>query len=120
MARSHTLGFRDIKDIRSLTQLRDELTVQASLFKAEALERWTRLHGEIKPVQDTATRSALEVADAAKALGVALRHGYDEILASVRAVARARSATLPEAVEDNQQDKSERDTVPGENFEAMS
>lgn len=79
-----------LDEVENLRQLRDELVVQAHLFKAETRERWIeleqswdRLQMELKPVRGAAAASAADVGAAAKLLVETLRKGYERLRKSL-------------------------------------
>ena len=87
MSKAHTL---ELADIRSLEQLRDELKLQAHLFKADARERWIeleqqwdRLQDELKPVRGAAEGAARDISAAAANLFDTFRDSYDKLRKSL-------------------------------------
>lgn len=79
-----------LTDIKSLEQLRDELKVQAHLFKAEAKDHWEKLEkdwhrfvGEFTPAKRAVAETSDEVRSAANLLLGSLRDGYEKIKLSM-------------------------------------
>lgn len=76
-----------LSDMHSLQQLRDELKLQAHLFKGEVAEQWKKLEKEVMlvmqtqsaPVKEAAIESAKEVKDASKQILKTLKQGYENI-----------------------------------------
>lgn len=73
-------------DIQSLAELRDQLALQAHLFKAEAKDRWRdleakwlELQAQLKRAGVAATDSRHEISAAGRELAEALREGYTQI-----------------------------------------
>jgi hypothetical protein len=84
-------GKLKLSDVDSLQQLRDELTLQAHLMKAEAKDRWAeleqdwaRLQDELRPVRSAANKSAGEISAAAQLLVESLKDGYQQMKRSVK------------------------------------
>jgi len=74
------------KDIDNLQQLRDELAVQAHLFKAEAADswkeldqRWQDLTAQMEPLRKAARESGEEIGEAGSLLAETLKQGFDNI-----------------------------------------
>jgi len=72
--------------VQDLERLRDELKVQAHLFKGEAKQEWEKLEKDMqtlrqqsKPIQVAAEKSAAEVQAATKLLFQTIKHGYERI-----------------------------------------
>ncbi len=87
MATPRTLN---LSAVESLAQLRDELSVQAHLAKAEAKDLWARLEedwskfqSELKHVRFAANQSTQEVSAAAELLFTSLKDGYQKIKQSL-------------------------------------
>lgn len=77
-------------EIQSVEQLRDELKIQAHLFKTEAKDAWKRLEsnwrklkGQLSPVKRASEKTALEVTMASKLLLKAIKKGYRQIKQSL-------------------------------------
>jgi hypothetical protein len=75
-----------IKDIDSIRELRDELLLQAHLFKAELKDgwdeaeiQWHQLQKKLEPLRDAAQKSGLEVGFAVTLLAETLRNAYQEL-----------------------------------------
>ena len=73
-------------DIESLGQLRDELKVQAALFKADVKTEWEKLETgwktisrQVLPIKEAAKHSALDVESASKLLYETVKEGYERI-----------------------------------------
>ena len=77
-------------DFKGLEQLRDELKVQAHLFKADARDQWenlekdfSKLRAETAPVREAASQSAEEIKEASKLLFDTVKEGYERIKRSM-------------------------------------
>lgn len=78
-------------DLKLLALLRDELALQAHLFKADAKTRWQDLEGQWAELKTHAARAEVASADALHESEVAmrllvdsLRRGYDNVRAALR------------------------------------
>jgi hypothetical protein len=78
--------------MKSLMQLRDDLKVQAHLFKAELKDHWQKLEKDLArlrqdsaPVEKAAKTSADDVKAATRELFDTVKKGYERIKESLRA-----------------------------------
>lgn len=74
------------KDVDRLHEVRDELRLQAHLFRAEVKDRWDdaevqwhELQKKLEPLRDAASRSSLEVGLTARLLAETLRDAYRDL-----------------------------------------
>lgn len=79
------------KEIEALKQLRDELKLQAHLFKAEAKDQWEKAESswdhvmqDIGSARASIDRSSIEVSLAAQLLFESLRDSYRDIKQSIK------------------------------------
>jgi hypothetical protein len=80
-----------LKDLQSLRQLRDELKLQAHLFKGDLAEEWKNLEREMKvvlhtqsaPIKEAARKSAKDVKAASTQLVRALKKSCQRIKQSL-------------------------------------
>ncbi len=75
-----------LTDVHSLEQLRDELAIQAALFKAdvkteweEVEHKWHQLSSQLNPLVRAAEKSAVEVTAASQLLFQSVKEGYERI-----------------------------------------
>lgn len=78
------------KEIEAVAQIRDELRLQAHLFKAEAKDRWEKaerswIHvmNDVNAARDSLDRSSLEISLAAQLLFETVRDSYQDIKKSI-------------------------------------
>lgn len=82
----------DPNELKTLEQLRDELKLQAHLFKAEMKKEWeklekdmAKLRTDMAPVTKAAKESADDIAGASRLLFKTVRKGYERIKQSLAA-----------------------------------
>ncbi|MDB5971207.1 MAG: hypothetical protein JWQ90_3657 [Hydrocarboniphaga sp.] len=75
-----------IKEIDSIRELRDELMLQAHLFKAELKDRWDetetqwhQLQKKMVPLRDAAGKSGAELGSALTLLADTVRDAYQDL-----------------------------------------
>ena len=80
----------DPKEIKNLEQFRDELKLQAHLFKADVKDEWNRverdmrkLKNQLAPVRRAAKKSAADLGTAARLLFRTVKDGYERIRQSL-------------------------------------
>jgi chromosome segregation ATPase len=79
------------QNIRNLTELRDQLKVQAHLLQADLKDRWTELEAKWDELQEHLGRAAVaakdsqhDVAKATDSLADALKKGYENVKAALK------------------------------------
>lgn len=79
------------QSIRNLSELRDQLKVQAHLLQADLKDRWTELEAKWDELQEHLQRAQVaakdsghDVSKAAESLADALKKGYEQVKSALK------------------------------------